>query len=160
MVHVLLKPGLENFEHYFTSVWDECNCVVVWAFFGIAFLWDWNENWPFLHIEICIQVKKLQRMRCLDGITDTMDMGLGGLRDLVMNREAWHAAVHGITKRWIWLSDWTDLNYEKWLIMSNSSRMELCKHRKKSFFILLLAWFQIHLQSILIYQKDKKQCVE
>ena len=38
-VHVLLKPGLENFEHYFTSVWDECNCVVVRAFFGIAFLW-------------------------------------------------------------------------------------------------------------------------
>ena len=47
MVRVLLKPGLENFEHYFTSVWDECNCAVVWAFFGIAFLWDWNENWPF-----------------------------------------------------------------------------------------------------------------
>ena len=47
MVHVLLKPGLENFEHYFTSVWDACNCAVVWAFFGIAFLWDWNENWPF-----------------------------------------------------------------------------------------------------------------
>ena len=46
-VHVLLKPGLENFEHYFTSVWDECNCVVVWAFFGIPFLWDWKENWPF-----------------------------------------------------------------------------------------------------------------
>ena len=46
-VHVLLKPGLENFEHYFTSVWDEYNCVVVWTFFGIAFLWDWNENWPF-----------------------------------------------------------------------------------------------------------------
>ena len=46
-VHVLLKPGLENFEHYFTRVWDECNCVVVWAFFGIAFLWDWDENWPF-----------------------------------------------------------------------------------------------------------------
>ena len=47
MVHVLLKPGLENFEHYFTSLWDECNCAVVWAFLGIAFLWDWNENWPF-----------------------------------------------------------------------------------------------------------------
>ena len=47
VVHVLLKPGLENFEHYLTSVWDECNCVVVWAFFGIAFLWDWSENWPF-----------------------------------------------------------------------------------------------------------------
>ena len=45
MVHVLLEPGLENFEHYFTSVWDECNCAVDWIFFGIAFLWDWNENW-------------------------------------------------------------------------------------------------------------------
>ena len=46
MVHILLKPVLENFEHYFTSMWNECNCAVVWAFFGIAFLWDWNENWP------------------------------------------------------------------------------------------------------------------
>ena len=46
-VQVLLKPGLENFEHYFASMGDGCNCVVVWAFFGIAFLWDWNENWPF-----------------------------------------------------------------------------------------------------------------
>ena len=47
MVHLLLKPSLENFEHYFALVWDECNCVVVWTFFGNAFLWDWNENWPF-----------------------------------------------------------------------------------------------------------------
>ena len=47
MVHVLLKPGLENFEHYFTSVWDKCNCEVVGTFLGIAFLRDWNENWPF-----------------------------------------------------------------------------------------------------------------
>ena len=45
MVHKLLKPGLENFKHYFTSVWNECNCAVAWAFFGIAFLWDWNNNW-------------------------------------------------------------------------------------------------------------------
>ena len=43
-VHILLKPGLENFEHYLASMWDECNCAVVWAFFGIAFLRDWNEN--------------------------------------------------------------------------------------------------------------------
>ena len=46
-VHVLLKPCLENFEHYFASMWDECNCAVVWIFFGIEFLWDWNENGPF-----------------------------------------------------------------------------------------------------------------
>ena len=44
-VHVLLKPGLENFEHYFTRMWVEYNCAVLWAFFGIA--WDWNENWAF-----------------------------------------------------------------------------------------------------------------
>ena len=47
MVQVLLKPDLENFDHYFASVWDKYNCAVVWAFFGIAFLWDWNENWYF-----------------------------------------------------------------------------------------------------------------
>ena len=46
-VHVLLKPGLEKFEQYFASVWDECNCGVVWTSFGIVFLWNWNENWPF-----------------------------------------------------------------------------------------------------------------
>ena len=45
--HILLKPGLDNFEHYFPSVWNEGNCVVIWTFFGIAFLWDCNENWFF-----------------------------------------------------------------------------------------------------------------
>ena len=46
-VHILLKPGLENFDRYFASMWDEYNCAVVWTFFGIAFLWDWNKNWRF-----------------------------------------------------------------------------------------------------------------
>ena len=46
-VHLLLNPCLENFEHYSASVWYVCNCVVVGTFFGIVFLWDWNENWPF-----------------------------------------------------------------------------------------------------------------
>ena len=46
-VCLLLKPILKDFEHDFASMWNECNCAVVWTFFGTALLWDVNENWPF-----------------------------------------------------------------------------------------------------------------
>ena len=46
-VLILFKPSLKDFEYYFACMRNECNCVVIWTFFGIALLWDWNENWPF-----------------------------------------------------------------------------------------------------------------
>ena len=47
LVHILLKPSLKDFEHNFTSIQNECDCMVLRTFFGIALFWDWNENWPF-----------------------------------------------------------------------------------------------------------------
>ena len=93
-----------------------------WVFIGRT---DVETETPILHLmqradsfEKTLMLGKIegrrrsgqQRMRRLDGITDSMDMGLGGPQELVTDREAWPAVVHGVTKSQTRLSDWTELN--------------------------------------------------
>ena len=70
LVHLLLKPGLKDFEHNLAGMWNECSCMIFWTFLGITFLWDWNENWYNQRKQVPITDSKEQENYALTTVSE------------------------------------------------------------------------------------------
>ena len=128
--HVLLKPGLENFKHCFARMWDECNCAVVWTFFGIALCWDW----PFLVLWALLSFPNL--LASIDRIGEGSGTPLQySCLENPMGRGAWWAAIYGVAQSQTRL---------KRLSSSSSSIDRIMWF----FFISLLMWISIEFQML------------
>ena len=117
-------------------VWDPYFPLAIYFTYGNVYVSMLRSQFMPSSLEKTLMLGKIggrrkrgwQRMRWLDGITDSMDTGLGGLRELVMDREAWHAAVHGDAKSWTWLSDWTELRKRNQVLKPQES-MRIVSHQ-------------------------------